>query len=107
MAKDSENGPRGGVTTIAPSGWQKTTVYLRKDQIRALKLAALDRDNTMSGLLRRAIDHYLGLVKEDFRLSEYQRATAELILRDEFAMEYRKIVEFLATLDRRCNAEGD
>ncbi len=59
--QDSKTGPRGGVTTIAPSGWQKTSVYLRKDQVRALKLAALDRGGTMSELLRHAIDHYLDL----------------------------------------------
>ncbi len=59
--QDSKTGPRGGVTTIAPSGWQKTSVYLRKDQVRALKLAALDRGGTMSELLRRAIDQYLDL----------------------------------------------
>ncbi len=59
--QDPTTGPRGGVTTIAPSGWQKTSVYLRKDQVRALKLLALDRGGTMSELLRRAIDHYLEL----------------------------------------------
>ncbi len=65
-----ETGPRGGVTTIAPSGWQKTTVYLRKDQIRALKLTALDRGATMSDLLRRAIDVFLSLTEKDPQLIE-------------------------------------
>ena len=60
-----ETGPRGGMTTIAPSGWQKTTVYLRKDQIRALKLAALQRETNMSEVLRGAIDRELGLTEGD------------------------------------------
>lgn len=65
------------MTTIAPSGWLKTTVYLRKDQVRALKLAALDRGGTMSELLRRAIDRYLDLADPH----------TEQILRDRFSVE--------------------
>ncbi len=98
---ERETGPRGGVTTIAPSGWQKTTIYLRKDQVRALKLAALQRDKTMSDLLRRAIDHYLlGLTEQDGRLSEHQREIFEGILRDGLALENEQIAELLATFDR-------
>ena len=102
---EHETGPRGGVTTVAPSGWQKTTVYLRKDQIRTLKVTALQRGNTMSAVLRAAIDHYFGLVEEDCRLTEYQRETAEMILREQFGMEDKKVAEFLARFDRICAIE--
>ncbi len=67
---EPKTGPRGGVTTVAPSGWQKTTVYLRKGQIRALKLSALDSGATMSELLRRAIDLFLDLTEKDPQLVE-------------------------------------
>ncbi len=72
-------GPQGGVTTVAPSGWQKTTVYLRKDQIRALKLAALDRGGTMSELLRCAIDRFLNL----------RDPVAEQVLRERLNLDSR------------------
>ncbi len=68
---EPKTGPRGGVTTIAPSGWQKTTVYLRKDQIRALKLSALDSGATMSHLLRRAIDVFLDWREKEPHLIEH------------------------------------
>ena len=102
-----ESGPRGGTTTITPSGLQKTSVYLRPDQIHRLKLTGLERRKTMSILLRRAIDHYFGLRKEDCRLSEYQREVAEMILRDRFGMEDGKVAEFLATFERVSNIDDD
>lgn len=95
MAK-RETGPHGGVTTIAPSGWQRTTVYLRKDQVRTMKLAALDSGSTMSDLLRRAIDRYF---EKDARLNEYQRTTTEMLLREQFEDERELIAEFLETLE--------
>ena len=95
MAKH-ETGPKGGVTTIAPSGWQRTSVYLRKDQVRTLKLAGLDGGSTMSEVLRRAIDRYF---EEDARLSEYQRTTTEMLLREQFEAERDVITEFLAVLE--------
>jgi hypothetical protein len=102
-----ETGPRGGTTTITPSGLQKTSVYLRPDQIHRLKLTGLERRQTMSILLRRSIDHYFGLVKEDCRLSEYQREVAEMILRDRYGMDERKVAEFLATFERISNIDDD
>ncbi len=103
---EQETGPRGGTTTIAPSGWQKTTIYLRKDQVRALKLAALQRDKTMSDLLRRAIDQYLlGLTEQDGRLGEHQGDIFEGILREEFALEDEQIAELLDTFDRVSTEE--
>ena len=87
---DSMLGPRGGVTTIAPSGWQKTSVYLRQSQIRELKLAAIDCGTSMSALLRRAVDLYLGLAEKnpraievlrDLELDERHLASLELLRR--------------------------
>ncbi len=103
MAK-RETGPRGGETTIAPSGWHRTSVYLRKDQIRTLKLAGIDEGMTMSDLLRRAIDLYF---EKSACLSHYQRATAEQILREQFAMPAEEIAEFLAALDESFQPEDD
>ncbi len=103
MAK-RETGPRGGKTTIAPSGWQRTSVYLRKDQIRTLKLAGIDQGMTMSDLLRRAIDLYF---EKSACLSDHQRATAELILREQFAMPPEEIAEFFAALDESFNSADD
>ena len=63
-------GPRGGKTTVSLSSeWQRTSVYLRPDQIRALKLVALEREMNVSEVLRKAIDRELGL-KEDAAFSE-------------------------------------
>ncbi len=95
MAK-RETGPRGGETTVAPSGWHRTSVYLRKDQIRTLKLAGIDEGMTMSDLLRRAIDLYF---EKNASLSHYQRATAEAILREQFVMPPEEIAEFLTAFE--------
>ncbi len=95
----SQTGPRGGMTTIAPCGWQKTTVYLRPDQNRKLKQAALDRDRTMSEILRHAIDCYLGLSESDSRLSEAQRAAVKEVLREHFAKAPENVDLALAALD--------
>jgi Ribbon-helix-helix protein, copG family len=63
-------GPHGGKTTVAPSGWQRTSVYLRPDQIRALKLVALERKMNVSEVLRQAIDHELGLTGDGAAFTE-------------------------------------
>ena len=92
-------GPRGGKTTVAPCGWQKTTVYLRPDQNRRLKQAALDRDRTMSEILRHAIDCYLGLSESDSRLTEAQRTAVKEVLSDYFAKAPENVDLALAALD--------
>ncbi len=90
-----QDGPRGGVTQI--SDVQKTTVYLPEDRIRRLKERADRRRSTMSALLRGAVDHYLGQSEKESRLELYQREAAEVILRDEFALEEGQIVALLGS----------
>jgi hypothetical protein len=96
---NSQTGPRGGVTTIAPSGWQKTTVYLRPDQVRRLKRAAFDRDRTMSEVLRHSLDCYFGVEQSDLRLSEAQCDAVRWILRDQLLMKPAHVAEVLVALD--------
>ena len=87
-------GPRGGKTTVTPSGLQKTSAYLRPDQMRALQRGK----RTASGLLRRAVDRYFGLDGKACSLTKRQRDAATVILRDRFGMEDRKVDEFLTLL---------
>jgi hypothetical protein len=97
--RDARTGPRGGVTTIAPSGWQKATVYLKREQVRALKQTGLDRDRTMSEVLRHAIDSFFGLEAEDPRLSEHQREAVEKVLRERLKLKGSQLAEVLRVLD--------
>lgn len=79
--------------------WKKTTVYLRKDQIRRLKQAGLDGDVTMSDVLRQCIDHFFGLDDTDPRLSAYQRETIERVLRERLTLDQDHVAAVLTVLD--------
>ena len=106
MTKQSK-GPRGGKTTIAPYGWQKTTIYLRPEQNRMLKQTALDSDQTMSEVLRQAIDRYLGLEEPELGLSEAQRAVVKDVLREGFSMHPEHIAKVLAVLESGSDTGSD
>ncbi len=106
MTKQSK-GPRGGKTTIAPSGWQKTTIYLRPEQNRMLKQTALDSDQTMSEVLRQAVDCYLGLEESELSLSEAQRAVVKDILREGFSMHPEHIAKVLDALEAGSDTDSD
>ena len=94
----AKHDPSGGDTS-APD-WKKTTVYLRKDQIRRLKQAGLDSEVTMSDVLRRAIDHYFGEDDEDQQLSGRQREVLGQVLRDRLSLEESHLTDILTALDR-------
>lgn len=88
-----------GDGTAASSDWKKTTVYLRKDQIRRLKQAGLDGDITMSDVLRRCIDHYFG--EDDQQpLSGRQREVLGQVLRDRLRLDDTHLADILTALDR-------
>jgi hypothetical protein len=104
--EDIQTGPRGGVTTVGPSGWQKTTVYLRPEQVRKLKKTAFDLDKTMSEILRLSIDCYFGDGEWEPRLSEAQRQTVESILREQLGLKPDHLAEVLAALDDLNDRDG-
>lgn len=54
-------GPRGGKTTVTKSGLIRTVVYLHRDERRALKMAAAERDIAASEVMREALRAYLGI----------------------------------------------
>ena len=59
--KKSATGPRGGKTTVTKSGLIRTVVYLHPDERRALKLAAVEREQPASEIMREALRRLLGI----------------------------------------------
>jgi hypothetical protein len=52
-------GPRGGKTTVTKGGLIRTVIYLHPDERKALRLAAAEREQPVSELVREAIRKYL------------------------------------------------
>lgn len=52
-------GPRGGKTTVTKGGLIRVVVYLDSDERRALKLAAVDREQSASEIVREALRAFL------------------------------------------------
>jgi hypothetical protein len=52
-------GPRGGVGTVTAAGLRKTALTLDPDELRALRRIAVERDVSLSELVRAAIHEYL------------------------------------------------
>lgn len=57
-AKQGE-GPRGGKTTVTKAGLIRTVVYLHRDERKALRLAAAEREVPASEIMREALRRYL------------------------------------------------
>jgi Ribbon-helix-helix protein, copG family len=55
----SKLGPRGGKTTVTKGGLIRVVVYLDHDERRALKLAAVDREQSASEIVREALRAFL------------------------------------------------
>jgi hypothetical protein len=53
-------GPQGGTTTVTSGGKMRVVVYLEPDERRRLKIAAAERDCSVSDLVRAALREYLG-----------------------------------------------
>jgi hypothetical protein len=53
-------GPQGGTTTVTSGGKLRVVVYLEPEERRALKVAAAERDSSVSDLVRAALRQYLG-----------------------------------------------
>lgn len=61
MSDDRPEGPRGGKTTVTKSGLIRTVVYLHADERRALRMAAAEREQPASEIMREALRLYLKL----------------------------------------------
>ncbi|HEX4960910.1 MAG TPA: hypothetical protein VF173_08735 [Thermoanaerobaculia bacterium] len=48
-------GPRGGKTTVTKGGLIRTVVYFAPEERRALRLAAAERDQPVSEIVREAV----------------------------------------------------
>lgn len=53
-------GPRGGTSTVTGAGKMRVVVFLEPDERRALKVAAAQRDCSVSDLVRAALRQYIG-----------------------------------------------
>ena len=53
-------GPRGGTSTVTSGGKVRVVAYLEPDERRRLKHAAVERDCSVSDLVRAALEEYLG-----------------------------------------------
>lgn len=52
-------GPRGGTSTVDSGGKMRVVAYLEPDERRRVKVAAAERDCSVSDLVRAALRQYL------------------------------------------------
>lgn len=53
-------GPQGGTSTVTSGGKLRVVVFLEPDERRRLKVAAAERDCSVSDLVRAALREYFG-----------------------------------------------
>ena len=59
MGRLMKTGPRGGLSTVFPSGLVRKTCYFYDDQWEAIRKAAYDRDMSYAEVLRLAVEAWL------------------------------------------------
>jgi len=59
--KKPQRGPRGGTSTVTPGGLIRTVVFFSPEERKALKLAAAERDSSVSETVREAVRRHLDL----------------------------------------------